>query len=272
MLKHNTKDFAPLMTEDDKKFLKYAHNLGLGIHAPGWHRVTGKKNEHDEPTGLFGQTVLGWHSDKFMSPEFHPLVLLYGQQNMSESATSFVQTADWYESQTETFKSELNELVAPCVRNPANIELITPGIKHSEGLEFLELQTQDIERIPLVLDSPGGIRGLHFNLYMTKFEGMSQKDSDKILNKIKSEIFLPENEFPWWWDDDYTLLLFDNSITVHRRLFQKQVDVSNRMLERIAYRFSGDYAGCRDWNGYLLPEFRSIKQKFIDQFISGHLD
>jgi alpha-ketoglutarate-dependent taurine dioxygenase len=203
-----------------------------------------------------------------MDHDFLPLVMLYGAQNMSASATSFVQTADWYESQTQTFKSELNELVATCVRN---VELITPGVPF-ENMDLVRLQTPDTQRVPLVLDSPGGIRGLHYNLYMTKFEGMSQKDSDKILNKIKSEIFLPENEFPWWWDDDNTLLLFDNSITLHRRLFREQVDVPNRLLERLGYRFNADYVGCRDWNGYLLPEFRSIKQKVIDQIISGHLD
>jgi hypothetical protein len=240
------------MTADEKIAFKHAVNMSLGSHAPGWHRVTGQRNDKDEPIGLFGETVLGWHSNEFMSHEFQPLVTLYGATNMSASATSFVQTADWYENQTESFKSELNELVAICVRNPS---LITPTAT-KEDLALATNLRPDVMRIPLVFDSPGKIRGLHYNLYMTKFEGMSQEDSDKILNKIKSEIFAPENEFPWWWSNNHEWLLFDNTITLHRRIFQEGIDARSRLNERVGYRISSDYAGLREHNGYLLSEFR----------------
>lgn len=261
VVKYNTTNFLPLATDIEKQALNRVLNLSLGDHAPGWHRVTGKKNDQGESIGIFGETVLNWHSNDFMNHTFTPLVMLYGAENMSASATSFVQTADWYESQTESFKSELNELVAICVRN---IQLITPNVL-PEDRAIGALDTPDTMRIPLVLDSPGGIRGLHYNAYMTKFEGMSQEDSDKILNKIKSEIFLPENEFPWWWDDDNTLLLFDNSVTLHRRIFREHVNINSRLAERVGYRVTADYAGHEDYNGYLLPEFRSIKQEFINK-------
>ena len=261
VLKYNTLNFMSLATEDEKKAYKHACNISLGPHAPGWHRVTGKRNEQDEPLGLFGETVLGWHSNEFMTHEFCPLVMLYGATNMSASATSFVQSADWYESQSESFKSELNELVGISVRN---MDLIAPGLRPED--KALSSNTRpDVMRIPLVLDTPGGIRGLHYNVYMTKFEGMSQEDSDKILNKIKKELFVSENEFPWWWDDDHTLLMFDNCITLHRRLFRDGIDVPKRLDTRLGYRFSSDYSGYENYNGYLLPEFRAIKQEVIDK-------
>ena len=252
VLKYGTMNFKPLMSEDESIAFKHATNMSLGSHAPGWHRVTGQRNDDDEPMGLFGETVLNWHSNEMMSNEFQPLVTLYGVQNMSASATSFVQTADWYENQTESFKSELNELVAVCVRN---VELITPGVR-KEDLALATNLRPDIMRMPLVFDSPGKIRGLHYNLYMTKFEGMSQEDSDKILNKIKSEVFESANEFPWWWSNDHEWLLFDNTICMHRRIFEEGIDIPKRLVERVGYRISSDYAGLREHNGYLLPEFR----------------
>lgn len=262
VIKYGTPNFQELMTPAEQQALRHSAAMSLGNHAPGWHRVTGKRTDDGRPMGAFGETELGWHSNEFMTYEFQPLVMLYGAQHMSSSATSFIQTADWYDSQSESFKSELNELVSICELNP---RLVVPTIRE-EDLAVETASRPSSMRVPFVLDSPAGIRGIHYSLFVSRFEGMSQEDSDKILNKFKKELFDTDgNEFPWWWHDDHTLLMFDNTITLHRRIFQDGVDIAKRLDDRLGYRIAADYAGHEDYNGFLLSEFRAYKQEIIDK-------
>ena len=57
---------------------------------------------------------------------------------------------------------------------------------------------------------------------------MTQEESTKLFDKIKSEVLQPENIYDHWYQQDNDLLIFDNSVTVHRRL--------GSTLNRIAYR------------------------------------
>jgi hypothetical protein len=49
-----------------------------------------------------------WHTHESGCHYFHHLNVLYGAKGMLNTSTGFVQAADWYEKQSESFKSELD--------------------------------------------------------------------------------------------------------------------------------------------------------------------
>jgi alpha-ketoglutarate-dependent taurine dioxygenase len=271
-LKYNVKDPTLYLNEEEKHSMEMYKHLTLGRHAPGWHRVSGKTTEKGDLMGIFGDTELGWHSNEFMSYDYQPLVLLYGAENMTTSATSYFQTVDWYNSQSESFRSELDELICICKYDPRKV-IPNGRDKDIEMVKLLNNAGEDF-RIPLVLTSPGGHKGLHYGHLITGFEGMSQQESDRILGIINEYFFESGEEYDYWWQNDTgDLLLFDNSVMMHRRkmdpnLYSEIEVMSNRLRERIGHRITGDYAEHIDYNGFSQPEFRAYRQQTIDKLLS----
>jgi hypothetical protein len=272
-LKYNVENPIPYMDEEEKRSLELYKYLAVGNHAPGWHRVSGKTTDKGELMGIFGDTELGWHSNEFMSYDFSPLVVLYGSENMTNSATSFFQTVDWYNRQTESFKSVLDELICICKYEPRKV-IPNGRDKDIEMVKLLNNTGKDF-RIPLVFTSPGGHKGLHYGHFVTGFEGMSQQESDKILGILEKYFFESGDEYDYWWANDTgDMLLFDNSVMMHRRkmdpkLYGVREDMTARLHVRIGHRITGDYAEHEDYNGFTQPEFREYRQQTIDKLLSG---
>lgn len=271
-LKYNVENPFPHMSAEEKHQIELYKHLSVGSHAPGWHRVSGKTTEKGELMGIFGDTELGWHSNEFMAYDYSPLVLLYGEENMTSSATSYFQTVDWYNNQTERFKSELDELICICKYEPRKV-IPNGRDKDIEMVKFLNNSGEDF-RIPLVLKSPGGHKGLHFGHLITGFEGMPQQESDRILSIIGKYFFESGEEYDYWWPNDRgDLLLFDNSVMMHRRKMDKQYSeleaMSKRLHTRVGHRITGDYAGYEDYNGFSQPEFHAYRQQTVDKLLSG---
>lgn len=232
------------------------------VTAPGWVRVTGEKTQDGIPLGLFGETELLWHSDESAIPTFAPVVALYGMRHMNTSATCFVQTADWYESQTESFRSELDDLVA--IYNWDNNK-IQPGSDYINE-EIIKSNNVPVEnyKLPLVINSTGGIKGLYFSNFITKFEGMSQQESDNLLDKIRSEIFVPDYRFDYWWEHGQgDLVIFEQSITLHKRLIKPGLDLKTELAQRLAYRSTGDYTGLLDYNPFTKEPYQSLRKQSL---------
>jgi alpha-ketoglutarate-dependent taurine dioxygenase len=269
-LKYNTRNFRNLLTDQDKAFASKHMNTVLGPEFPGWHRVTGKVNTDNQPIGIFGDTELDWHSNEFMSYDFAPLVLLYGSADMVGSATSFIQTADWYDRQTDSFKSELDELISLCDFDPRKV--IPNG--RPVDLELVTITNPNDKnfRKPLILDSIGGHRGINYSHFITGFEGMSKADSDKIISKIRSELIDAGTEYDYWWENDTgDLLVFDNTICVHMRKLRDDINMVEKLHKRVGHRLTGDYTNHVDWNGFIQQEFKDYRQATINKLLDPNL-
>jgi len=272
-LKYNVTNPLPYLNEEEKHSLELYKHLLLGDHAPGWHRVSGKTTDKGELMGIFGDTELDWHSNEFMSYDFQPLVVLYGAENMTNSATSFFQTVDWYNRQTESFRSELDSLISICHYDPYKV-IPTARDKDVEMVKLLNNVGEEF-KIPLVMKSPGGHKGLHFGHFVVGFEGLSEKENKRILDILHKYFFESGDEFDYWWPNDCgDMLLFDNSIMMHRRkmdpvMYGELPEMTKRLHTRIGHRVTGDYAGYEDYNCFYQEEYRAHRQVTIDKLLSG---
>jgi len=210
-------------------------------------RVTALKDENNLPLGSFDDGELLWHSNNAGVLEFNPGIALMGYQSMVNSATGFIQTADYFDSLPDSFKNELMELVVVHNYKPA---MVNPrSIADQELIYKAGFCPEENSKIPLVIKSPSGIVGLHFPLNTIDYiEGMTRSESDKLIEKIKSELFVEKYIYDYWWENDFNILLFDNSITLHRRLIK-----GNTCGDRIAYRLPFSYESLY---GYYDPYFQ----------------
>lgn len=217
-----------------------------------WHRVSGKKDQNNRPLGLFGETELLWHSDESGRYEFLPLTVLYGNNGMRKSATGFIQFADWFNQQTESFKSELREMRVVHGWKPYSIE--PQGTIADEEImkeSFLHPLKENAV-MPLVMHSPGGIEGLHYSVNsILKFNDMSKEESDSLINRLNKELFVDQYKFNYWWENDRgDFILFDNSITIHNRMTDPNESMTTVLSNREAFRIPLDYASCEDYDPF----------------------
>ena len=202
---------------------------------PGMIRVTPKKNKRGESIGIFGDGELLWHSNESGDTAFTPAVSLAGWENMVGSCTGFCTSTDWYEKQTESFRSELDEMIM--IHN-YKANSVSPVYVEDQENFYKNNQCPDPDsEVPLVIMSPGGIKGLHMaSATMDYVKGMSQQESKKLLDRIRKEMFTEEYIYKHWYQSDRDICIFDNSITVHNRELETE-----HMPDRVGYRIQFDY-------------------------------
>lgn len=251
------------LTQEEKDIVETTLGWTVGEKYPGWLRVTGKKTDDYKTMGLFGETELLWHNDDSGDINFSPLVSLYGAEHTNTSATCFIQTADWYEKQTETFKSELDQLVA--IYNWDN-DKIQPGADYiNEQVVRSNLVPVENGQLPLIMTSAGGIKGLYFSDFITRFVGMSEEESQKLLARIRSEIMVPEYRYDYWWEHECgDMVLMDQTLTLHCRQIKPGLDLKEELSKRIVYRLVGDYAGMLDYTPYSQKEFSDVRLQSME--------
>lgn len=224
-------------------------------------RVTGKRDADGNPIGMFAEGELLWHSNESAQLAFTPGVSLLGQENMTNSCTGFVTTTDWYEAQSESFRSELDEMIVVHNYRPGSI---TPGIEDEQDLIVYRNMCPDGgAELPMVINSPGGITGLHYSVNTVEYiKGMSKSESQKIFDIINKGIFTEENIYDHWYQHNDDLCLFDNSICLHRRLGETK----NRLALRIQY----DYETLTDepYQPYRQEPFKSMYVEDITRQIN----
>ncbi len=98
-------------------------------NATGLLRVSGKKDSKGNPLGMFAEGELLWHSNESGNLVFAPGVALLGKSGVVGSSTGFVTTPDWYESQSESFRSELDEMIILHKFTPGRIN---PGLREEQ--------------------------------------------------------------------------------------------------------------------------------------------
>jgi alpha-ketoglutarate-dependent taurine dioxygenase len=194
-------------------------------------RVTGKKDEEGNPLGMFAEGELLWHSNESGNLIFSPAVSLLGVEGVVGSATGFVTTPDWYEEQSESFRSELDEMIMCHKFTPGRIN---PGLRQEQDLIMQKNMCPEDAEIPLVIQSPNGIKGLHYSINtIDSIKGMSKADSDSVFAQINKTLFVDKYIYDHWYTQDNDFCIFDNSITLHRRL--------GGITNRLCYRIQGDY-------------------------------
>lgn len=218
-------------------------------------RISGAFTDSGVPLGAFSNGDVHWHSNESSLLTFAPLVALLGGTGMIGSSTGFVQTVNYYESLSESFKSELNEMILIHKYIPGHINDREKDSNFGDAINMrMAFCPIDGVETPLVATSPGGLTGLRYTVNTAVgIRGMTKKQSDKLFAKIDKELFKKENIFDHYYQANNDLLLFDNSVTLHRRL--------GGNLNRLAYRIQYDPSNLLDrpWYPFAhLPEFNNI--------------
>ena len=252
----------PLIDQIDVDAINALYNTQEKTDHNGYDvgKVAGGYDKQGRPKGLFAEGELLWHSNESGTLTWTPGVALLGHRGVKGSATCFMTTADWYEKQTENFRSELDEMILIHRFTPGKIN---PGLNQQQDAIMKANMCPDSEKeIPMVIQSPGGIRGLHYSINtVSQVKGMSQKDSDRLFRKLNKELFVEEYQYDHWYKNNGDLLLFDNSITLHRRL--------GKTDGRLCYRVAHDYTNLQDepYQPYFIPEYQRQYNREITMLI-----
>jgi alpha-ketoglutarate-dependent taurine dioxygenase len=225
-------------------------------------RVTGERDKDGNPLGFFDSGDLGWHSNGSGTLTFTPEVSLLGDTDMVGSATSFIQTVDYYDSLSSSFRSELDEMILIHNYTPGKInqsEIDDPIVRIGIKLAFCPV---DGNEVPLVVSSPGGHRGLHYTINTaTGIRGMTDQESTKVFEEIDRGLFKHEYMYDHYYTQNNDLLLFDNSVTLHRRIKGSE--------KRKAFRIQYDPSLLLDtaWQPYHQPEFKKKYSQDCNELI-----
>ena len=194
----------------------------------GGHAATGHIVRVAEKNGLFGSGDLLWHSNESGDIAFTPGVALLGDHGMTKSATGFMVTSPYYYSLSESMRSELDEMVL--VHNFQEGKI---NANDENNVVYKNMCPEPETEIPLVIQSPAGIKGLHFPYNTTtRIKDYPIEESVRLLEEIKFK--LTQYYYDYWWENDDDLLIFDNSIVQHRRL--------GDTTDRLCYRYQFDYS------------------------------
>ena len=249
--------------EDKQSIINYVRmREGTSKESGNILRVSGKKDKDGNPVGMFAEGELLWHSNESGNIAFAPGVALLGYQGTTASATGFLTTVDYYESVSESFRSELNEMILIHNFIPGRIN---PGLRNwQDSLMYKNMAPEPNTEIPMVIQSPGGHTGLHYSFNtVTGIKGMSKDESDKLLARIRKELEVDEYIYDHWYKQDGDLCLFDNSITQHRRLGSTD--------NRLCYRYQYDYTNLQEspWMPYLQEPYKTQYTNRVTQVVKA---
>jgi alpha-ketoglutarate-dependent taurine dioxygenase len=217
----------------------------------GTQRVTDIKDKNGDYTGIFPDGELKWHSNEAGNHVFAPGVALLGSENMIGSSTGFVQTATYYEDVSESFRSELDEMVVIHRHKPGMLHVKDLG--DQDEIMRINMNPEEESYIPMVIQSPGGIKGLHYSINTVDgIVGMSKAESDALFERMNKELMVERYMTDHWYKNNNDWLFFDNSITNHRRLG----DVPGRLAFRVQHGY--DHIQVPDYNPYYQEEHAKI--------------
>lgn len=234
----------------------------------GTQRVTDIRNKKGDYTGIFPDGELKWHSNEAGNHIFAPGVALLGQENMIGSSTGFLQTASYYENISESFRSELDDMIVIHRHKPGMLHVKDLG--DQDEMMRINMNPEPESYLPMVIKSPGGIKGLHYSINTVDgIVGMSQEESDRLFDRLNKELMTERYMWDHWYEHNTDWLFFDNSITNHRRLG----DVEGRL----AYRVQHGYENIQvpNYNPYYQAEHAAIydtKLSELNKFMTENFD
>lgn len=249
------------LDDDDQLTFDNGRRWQYDKRCPGMVCVTPKKDANGESIGIFGDGELLWHSNECGDVAFTPGVALLGHENTQKTATGFCTSPDWYEKQTESFRSELDEMVIVHNYRPKAMSPVV--IEDQEKFYKNNMAPEDDMRVPLIIKSPGGIKGVHLGVNtFDKVEGMSVAESKKLFDKIQKEMITDEYCYNHWYNSR-DICLFDNSITLHNRSIHESIGYApERLGLRIQYDF--DKLTGEPYEPFYQEEFNELKRERLD--------
>jgi len=222
----------PFISQTDKDVLDILYQASeITSNGKSVNFFSSKKDANGD-YGLYGGQELDWHMHSSGKLIFEHAISLLAAENVVGTATGFVNTADYYESVSESFRSELDNMVVLHKYTGANV---TPPFRPAEEAVLrYKMCPIDETEIPLVVQSPGGIKGLHFTPHsFYKIKDTTDNESDLIFKEISKNLFSKDNIYDHWYTQDGDFMTFDNSITLHRRVGQ----TNNRKIYRIEHTY-----------------------------------
>ena len=240
---------SPDVPRETKEIVREFWRVGADDAYGNTLRISGKKiNGHR--IGMFAEGELLWHSNESGDIAFTPGVALLGVEGMTRSATGFMETTNYYYGVSDSFRSELDEMILVHNFVPGRIN---PGLNEpQDNLMYKNMCPDPNTEIPLVIESPAGIKGLHFSFNtVTGIKGMSDVEAEKVLGEIRKELVKEKYTYDYWWENDDDLLIFDNSIMQHRRLG----DTTDRLALR--YQFDYTHVQQKSYMPYFQEPYRS---------------
>ena len=226
------------------------------LEMPNVQRVTGKRHPDGRRAGAFAEGELLWHSNESGQLVNTPGVMLLARENVVGTSTGFCITVNWYNEQTEAFRSELDEMIMQHDFIPGRMN---PGLNDVQDALMKTNFAPEPSELPLVIRSPAGIKALHMPVHtVVGIKGMKQADSDRLVKYITDGILKEPHIYDHWYKQEAgDLLCFDNSITLHRRLG----GVSNRLALRTPSSFHNllPYT----WQPYFQEEFANAYRERI---------
>jgi hypothetical protein len=259
----------------DKLFLQANSRWAKHQQLPeNWHLVSGEVDSEGKSLGAFGNVECLWHSNESGCYYFTPLVILYGSTGMLGSSTGFCTSTDWYEKQSNSFRSELDQLIAHHAYKPYSV---APGADPDhEAVLRRNFYMDDGADMPLVIKSPGGIVGLHFTYSSVQsFVGMSKNESEALIKKLVDELYVPEYTYDAWWENDTgDFIMFDNTITTHNRTLRPGLSLADTLARRLAYRSHMDYRGLIEYEPFFQEEYNNKRKEYTDpmNYVSDLVD
>ena len=140
---------------------------------------------------------------------------------------------------------------------------ISPGLpEEQDWVMHKNMCPVDNIEIPLIINSPGEIVGLHYSINtINSIKGCTQKESDAIFAQINKDLFVEKYMYDHWYQNNNDLCLFDNSITLHRRL--------GNIDGRLCYRTTFDYTNLQSgpYQPYSQPEYQQKYNKQIRDIV-----
>jgi hypothetical protein len=251
----------PILSEEDRYRIKAIAKVQYAT--PGgksFMKVSGARDEEGNALGMFAEGELLWHSNESGTLTFTPGVCLMGIQHMVGSATGFITTPDYYENVSNSFRSELDEMVLMHRFIPG---AINPGLRaEQDAIMNANMCPIDDTEIPMVIKSPGGITGLHYSINTAySIKGMTKEESDQVFEEINKELFVEKYMYHHWYQQDNDVLFFDNSITLHNR--------TGDIKERVAHRVPHDYTKLHSnfWQPYSQAPVASKFEEEISYYV-----
>ena len=242
------------LTDEDKMLMQYGEimrpvEFGTNTRLA---KITSIADEQGNQSGIYGKGLLDWHTDEGGQLAHTRNTSILGYKDMVGSSTEFCSTVDWYEGQSESFRSELDDMIAT---HEFQIDKLSPNYKEgnddktNEEIYLFSLKTicPEPSELPLIMVGPGGHKGLyHSSSTLNGIKGMSKIESDKLFDYINKTLFTPEHIYEHHYTADNDLLLMDNTTTTHRRV--------NGSDTRLAYKVHQDYS-------YLYKMFNNVSRR-----------
>tara|TARA_R110002074_G_scaffold172954_1_gene335606 strand:- start:520 stop:1605 length:1086 start_codon:yes stop_codon:yes gene_type:complete len=259
-----TEDWNPEDVESVKTFLGISEKPNPISPQYEIIRVQGGKDDHGNPKGMFADGELLWHSNESGNIAFTPGVALLAYENTTKSCTGFLTTVDYYESVSDSFRRELDQMILIHNFIPGKIN---PGLNGAQdNVMYKNMVPVADTKMPMVIRSPAGHAGLHYSFNtVTGIEGMSDKEAKKVLMRIKKELEVEEYIYDHWYKQDGDLCLFDNSVTQHRRLGE----TDGRLCLRYQYDFSNLQTD--PWMPYFQQPYINLYCDEIDRVMNPSL-